>query len=98
MKYLYFETKDEDVIDNYKISQIANIKDDLYINPENFYQIRKYVELCKGIVKEIDKPDILSLIKKGRKVTAIRYYRILNNCTLVEAKNAVELILEGKEK
>ena len=34
--------------------------------------------------------DLESLVKAGRKIDAIRYYRELHHCSLVEARDAIE--------
>jgi ribosomal protein L7/L12 len=39
---------------------------------------------------EATESDIEQLVKAGRKIDAIRFYREIHHCSLVEAKDAVE--------
>jgi ribosomal protein L7/L12 len=34
--------------------------------------------------------DVESLVRAGRKIDAVRYYREIHHCSLVEAKDAID--------
>ena len=38
--------------------------------------------------------DIQDALKDGNKILAIKYYRVINNCSLTEAKQAIDAMNE----
>lgn len=90
--YIYFTTKDGKLIDNVDIANVAKIHDNINIYYRKFDEIRDYARSCKGIYREIKKPSIKILIKNGYKIDAIRIYKRLNECTVIEARDAVNKI------
>lgn len=56
----------------------------------DYKAIRKYARACKGIEREIHKPSVDYAIKQKRKIEAIKIYRYINNCSIIDAKHYVE--------
>lgn len=53
-------------------------------------------EINRGLLEKIDPPSIEEALKDGTKIIAVMRYRDIHKCTLKEAKEAVEKIIEEK--
>ena len=56
----------------------------------NFLYERLNIPYSTGGIPFQDDPRLLAAIRSGNKIEAIKVYRELTDCELVEAKNAVE--------
>ena len=91
MKKIYFKTIDDTLIDNYKLAEIFRIICGKAIDPDDWLFIRTFAAKCDGIVKEIKKPSVRYLLKRGQKYRAIALYHDLHpDCTLAKAREIVE--------
>lgn len=96
MNYIYFETTNGRLVTNYNISTTAEIVNGKKIDSEDFVSVREYVKgACNGILKEVKNPSVNFLIKKGRKIDAVKlYYDTHTGISLSEAKNIIEEMME----
>lgn len=46
------------------------------------------------VIARVDSPTVIDILKSGLKVTAVKRYREIHGCTLSEAKDMVEKIMD----
>lgn len=58
----------------------------------------KFRERCFGrSIKETISPSIEWFLENGYVVAAVKYYRDMNNCTLMDAKKAIDTLIEKRK-
>lgn len=97
-KTLYFARKDNDIAFSYDIIQAHYLMTGSKLESDDYDGIRNTAASMSGIVRELERPSVKFLVKHGRTVPAIRVYRDLNGCTLHEARDAVDKIVESLKK
>ena len=98
MEHLYFATKDNDIVTNDDIARIMFLVNGRIADPDDYVEIRGFANRMKGLVKELEHPSVKFLIEHGRKITAVKVYSYIHDCTLREAHDAVERIAEKIER
>ena len=93
MSNLYFETK-EFILTDYDIQKIASALTGYQLKRSDD-TIRGYAFNLPGVIREITNPSVEYFIQKKETVKAIKLYRDINNCSLVEARDAINKIMEG---
>jgi hypothetical protein len=93
-KTLYFARTDDDIAFSNDIIQTHYFMTGDKINPEDTHSIRKAANDMAGILYELDRPSVERLVKHRHVVSAVRLYRELHDCTLKEAHDAVQKIVE----
>ena len=93
-KELYFATKDNDVVFKADVIKAYYLKTGIKIDHDDVDRIRLIAASMAGIERELKRPSPVFLVKHGHECAAVRVYRDIHECSLHEAKNAVERITE----
>lgn len=91
-KEIYFELNNHDLITGTKLRFMMYVIGDVpeYWNVSDT-ELRKFAKNCKGILRELEKPSVVDLIKYGFKSTAIQvYYKETPNVSLLDAKKYID--------
>ena len=91
-KELYFRTTDNDIAFGTDIVKAYYLNTGIKIDPDDVGKIRFVARHMYGIERELTYPSPVFLVKHGHIVAAMRVYRDIHNCTLREAKDAVDKI------
>ena len=92
MGKLYFETKTR-ILDSYDIQKIAEAMTGYQLKDTD-EAIRTFANTCPGIIREIKNPTVEDFLNKKETVKAIVLYRDIHGCTIVEARNAVNAMMD----
>lgn len=92
MSNLYFETKHH-ILTDYDIQKIAEAMTGNALNDTD-EAIREFASSCPGIIREITEPTVEYFLSKKETVKAIKLYRDIHGCSIVEAKDIVNKIME----
>lgn len=100
MEHIYFKEKgrDDSFFTEMDIVRAAMITEGIFIDYRNEGQIREFACKCKGVGEEIKRPSVRYLVNKGNKIDAIRLYKDIHNCGIVEAKEAVDKMINKKKE
>lgn len=93
-KTLWFEATNGGMVNNYQIAEAVHIVLGKHISCRDFDEVRNVSQYLSGIEKEIENPSIGMFLDKGLKVQAIKIYREKYGCSLVEAKNIIEDMID----
>ena len=89
MKKIYFGTIDNNIVDNYKLAEMAKVVHGVEINAKDHETIRTFAEGCAGLTGEIKYPSTKMLLKHGHKFDAVKLYRDRHpNLSWEEAKES----------
>ena len=89
---IYFVTIKGTLVTNRDVAKMALAVNGDSVDEDNLDEVREYTKKCKGITKEVN-PSIKMCLRNHEKIKAIRiYYDRHPGISLVEAKDAVELI------
>jgi hypothetical protein len=97
-KTLYFARADNNIAFSYDIIQAHYLMTSQEIKFDDHEAIRNAAASMSGILRELERPSVKFLVKHGHTVPAIRVYHELNNCTLHEARDAVQQIVESLQR
>lgn len=87
---IYFAANNGRLVTNLELARMAYVVDGIYIDEDNFDEVREYAKSCKGISKEVN-PSIKVCLKNNDKIKAIMIYRDRHpGVKLVEAKNIID--------
>jgi hypothetical protein len=92
---LYFARTDDDIAFSNDVAQAHYLIIGKKIDPTNNEEIRRLACHMDGLKGELDNPSVEYLVKHGHVVSAVRLYRELHDCTLREAHDAVQKIVES---
>lgn len=100
MDHIYFKAKgyDDSFFTEMDIIRAAMITEGIFIDYRNEGQIREFAWKCKGVGEEIKRPSVRYLVNKGNKIGAIHVFRDIHNCSIVEAKEAVDKMMAENER
>lgn len=100
MEHIYFKAKgyDNSFFTEMDIIRAAMITEGIFIDYRNEGQIREFAWKYKGVGEEIKRPSVRYLVNKGNKIDAIRLYKDIYNCSIVEAKEAVDKMMAENER
>lgn len=95
MEHIYFKEKGNDSIflTELDIVKAARITEGILINYTDKASVREFAKKCKGVGEEIKRPSVRYLVNKGNKIGAIHVFRDIHNCSIVEAKEAVDKMM-----
>ena len=93
-KDLYFERADHNIAFSGDIVHAHYLVSGEKIEMNDYEKIRELAANMVGIVRELKHPSPKFLVKHGHNVAAIRVYRDMHNCTLMQAKSAVDRMAE----
>lgn len=97
--YIYFQTHDNKVIDNWELAEIARIVDNREISPLDYESLRNYKLGCKGILCEMYRPTVQFLLEHGQKEKAVQlYYRQNQGLDMEDARNAIEKMIQATNR
>lgn len=92
MKKIYFGTIDNNIVDNYKLAEMAKVVHGVEIDAKDRYNIRTFAEGCAGLTGEIKHPSTKVLLKHGHKFDAVKLYRDRHpNLSWKEAKELTDI-------
>ena len=95
MGKIYFAGTNGKLYDNYDISKAAFIISGEHIDMDNFSEIRDFANKCDGIKKEISRPSVRYLVRKGDVVKATQlYYDTHPEISLLESRDIVNRMKE----
>ena len=99
MEHIYFKDNGNDsgFLTELDIVKAARIVEGIHINYTDNASVREYAKKCKGVGEEIKRPSVRYLVNKGNNIGAIRLYEDIHNCGIVEAKEAVDKMMEKLE-
>lgn len=92
MSNLYFETKHH-ILTEYDIHKIAEAMTGNELCDTD-KAVRKFARSCPGIIKEITEPTVEYFLSKKETVKAIKLYRDIHGCSIVEAKDTVNAMVD----
>lgn len=92
-KTLYYKNNRGDIIDSDKIEQAFYIVSGKHRYEDEPGYLRFLYKLLGKSIVAIAKPDVQSLLAGNSKIMAIKLYREENNCSLLDAKEAVEKMI-----
>lgn len=100
MEHIYFKDKgrDDSFLTELDIVMAARIVEGVIINYSDNTSVREYAKKCKGVGEEIKRPSVRYLVNKGNKIGAIRLYKDIHNCGIVEAKEVVDKMMAENER
>lgn len=75
MKKIYFGTIDNNIVDNYKLAEMAKVVHGVEIDAKDHKTIRTFAEGCAGLTGEIKHPSTKALLRHGHKFDAVKLYR-----------------------
>ena len=91
---LYFATKDNGVAFKADIIKAYYLKTGIKIDYDDVDRVRLAAAAMAGIERELKRPSPVFLVKHGHTLAAVRVYRDIHECTLREAKDAIDKIAE----
>lgn len=94
MNNLYFERADHNIAFCGDIVHAHYLVSGETIDANDHEKIRAVAASMAGIVRELNRPSPKFLVKHGHTVAAIRVYRDMHDCTLMQAKSAVDRMAE----
>lgn len=100
MEHIYFKDKGNDsgFLTELDIVKAARIVEGIHINYTDNASVREFAWKYKGVGEEIKRPSVRYLVNKGNAIGAIRLYKDIHNCGIVEAKEAVDKMKEINKK
>ena len=97
MKNLYYKLANGNWVDRYDIETAFYISTGAKYTTDSKEFVRWLFSLLSEsilAVKKGDDPELIAeLLKSGQKVRAIKVYKDLHDCTLAEAKEAIERMM-----
>lgn len=93
-KELYFATKDNDIVFSYDIIKAYYLKTGIKIDSDDVDRIRFVAASMAGIERELKRPSPVFLVKHGHICAAVRVYRDIHECSLREAKDIIDKMVE----
>lgn len=91
MKKIYFGTIDNNIVDNYKLAEMAKVVNGVDVNAKDHETIRTFAEGCAGLTGEIKHPSTKVLLRHGHKFDAVKLYRDRHpNLSWKEAKESTD--------
>ena len=97
-KTLYFALSNNDIAFSNDIVRVYYFVTGNAIDPEDHNKVRRAASTMSAVTKVLSNPSVEFLVKHRHIVSAVRLYRQLNDCTLSEAKEAVDKIIEALHK
>lgn len=97
-KELYFATKDNGIVFSYDIIKAYYLKTGIKIDSDDVDRIRFAAASMAGIDRELKHPSPMFLVKHGHECAAVKVYRDIHGCSLREAKETIDKIIEGLKK
>ena len=94
MPDLYFARTDNNVAFSRDIINAHYLVTGYKIESYEHDKIRAVASRMSGIVREIQEPSPEFLVKHGYFISAVRVYRDIHDCSLTEAKAAIDMIAE----
>lgn len=91
---LYFATKDNDVVFKSDIIKAYFLKTGIKIAYDDVDRIRLAAASMAGIERELKRPSPVFLVKHGHECAAVRVYRDIHECSLREAKDIIDKMVE----
>lgn len=100
MEHIYFKDKgrDDSFLTELDIVRAARIVEGVIINYSDNTSVREYAKKCKGVGEEIKKPSVRYLVNKGNNFAATRLYMEIHDCSVVEAKEAVDKMMAENQR
>lgn len=93
-KDLYFSTKDNDIVFSADIIKAYYLKTGIKIDHDDVDRIRLVAASMAGIERELKRPSPVFLVKHGHECAAVRVYRDIHECSLREAKDIIDKMVE----
>lgn len=93
-KELYFATKDNDIVFSADVIKAYYLKTGIKIDRDDVDRIRFVVASMAGIERELKRPSPVFLVKHGYVAAAVRVYRDIHECSLREAKDIIDKMVE----
>lgn len=97
-KDLYFATKDNDIVFSYDVIKAYYLKTGIKIDFYDVDRIRLAAASMAGIERELKRPSPVFLVKHGHECAAARVYRDIHECSLREAKEIIDKMVEEFKK
>ena len=91
---LYFATKDNDIVFSADVIKAYYLKTGIKIDPDDVDRIRLIAASMAGIERELKRPSPVFLVKHGHICAAVRVYRDIHECSLREAKDVIDKMVE----